>query len=647
MDTKSKVSVYSFGIKFLMTIIMAISVITMAISLSEVEYFYYLFAGGQTVDARLAPDNPTFLLDFPKAIEDDYMGVEPDENRVYRYYQYNDDGTFINTRENSDIYVTTKLYDGFVVDVYVSESRYYEELHVVEQLANIGLVRLIIAISAALLFLAASGVYAYSAGRKEKDGDVRIFFFNKIYNDVLLVIAGVLAFLLAILPVKFVFERAASILYYDGDVYSNSLLGSMSFIYLVVLVVALILLGLWLYVINCFSKRVKRREFFKYTLTFVIFKFAFKTIKTILKKLWSLLVEFVDFARTPLRNSGSKRLINYYIGIAVLSGVAFVIGMFILMALSALFTGYLGTFDVFVIALFVFLWVTLVSTTLYFYILYDVDNMKKAINEIRKGNVEYKIPIRSGSQLKDMMIDINNIGDGLAVATKKAVTSERMKSELITNVSHDLKTPLTAIISYVELLSKDEDLSAQSKDYVKILQKKSNSLSDIVSDVFDLAKSNSGTAEIEMERLNFGCLIEQTLADLGENIEKSGLVFVKNFPEKDIFVNADGKRLYRCFQNIIDNAVKYSMANTRVFVKLQEENGKAIASVMNVSSEPINFDKNEIKERFVRGDASRSTEGNGLGLAIAESFVLMCGGKFDIILDGDMFKTVIIFDVTE
>ncbi len=238
-----------------------------------------------------------------------------------------------------------------------------------------------------------------------------------------------------------------------------------------------------------------------------------------------------------------------------------------------------------------------------------------------------------------------DIDKGFNESLGEQMKAERMKIALVTNVSHDLKTPLTSIISYVDLLSKEEDLSETVRDYVNVLSEKSNRLKNIVSDLFDLAKSTSGDIPLELESLDIKKLIEQTLADMEDEIEKSNLQIKTKLPENSLNIYSDGKKLYRVFQNVIDNALKYALPGTRVYVELEEIDGKAVAKIKNTAGYEMDFTAEEILQRFSRGDKSRTTEGSGLGLSIAESFTNVCGGKFKVEIDGDLFKVQISFNL--
>lgn len=236
------------------------------------------------------------------------------------------------------------------------------------------------------------------------------------------------------------------------------------------------------------------------------------------------------------------------------------------------------------------------------------------------------------------------IDRGFNDSLEEQMKAERMKIQLVTNVSHDLKTPLTSIISYADLLSKEEDLSEVSRDYVNILIDKSNRLKNIVADLFDLAKSSSGDIALQLEPIDLKKLIEQTLADMDDEIAKTEIQFKIKLPEVPVMVNADGQKLYRVFQNLIDNALKYALHGTRVFIELETINHKAYVSIKNTASYEMEFTADEILQRFSRADASRTTEGSGLGLSIAESFTQVSGGQFFLSIDGDLFKVTLQFN---
>lgn len=265
------------------------------------------------------------------------------------------------------------------------------------------------------------------------------------------------------------------------------------------------------------------------------------------------------------------------------------------------------------------------------------------IADMKNGKYETASSLSPNSDLRMAWENLTHIQNGIQKAVEEKLKSERMKMELITNVSHDLKTPLTSIISYTDLIAREEGLPDTVKDYVRILSQKADRLKTLIQDLFELSRAASGNMVLNMERLDLGRLLEQTLADMNEEIEESGLIFKVKIPDAPVYVLSDGRRLYRVFQNLISNALKYSMDRSRVYVDLTVDQHKAKVEIKNIANYEMNFDADEIVERFVRGDKARSTEGSGLGLAIASSFTHACGGSFDISIDGDLFKVTLVF----
>ena len=272
----------------------------------------------------------------------------------------------------------------------------------------------------------------------------------------------------------------------------------------------------------------------------------------------------------------------------------------------------------------------------------DLDEIKKGVSEVRNGNVAYKIPEPMCGDMKTLTSNINDLAKGLDESVSAKVKAERMKTELITNVSHDLKTPITSIVSYTELLSKIRELPEEAKDYVAVIAKKSERLNRLIQDLFDISKVQSGNDDVILEKLDVALLINQALGEHDNEIQQSGLPFCVAAP-KELFISADGRKMSRVLSNLINNILKYTMKNTRVFITASEKNDMIEMEFKNISAYPLNFPAEEITQRFVRGEASRTAEGNGLGLAIAKSYTEICNGTFDIVIDGDMFKAILRF----
>ena len=275
------------------------------------------------------------------------------------------------------------------------------------------------------------------------------------------------------------------------------------------------------------------------------------------------------------------------------------------------------------------------------YLSYIMDGTQR----IKNGDIHHKLQLIGEDNFTTLADNINNIRDGLDKAIDSQLRSERMKSELITNVSHDLKTPLTSIINYIELIKKEENITPEYlKDYVNVLDSKSKRLKVLIEDLFEASKASSGNIELNMEKIDIIQLLRQSIGELEEKLSEANLDLKINVPEDKVYVRADGRRLYRVLENLLSNISKYSLPNTRVYIDITEVEGRVKLIMKNISSYELNFDPEEIMERFKRADDSRNTEGSGLGLAIARDLVKLQGGEFAIDIDGDLFKSIIEFD---
>lgn len=243
--------------------------------------------------------------------------------------------------------------------------------------------------------------------------------------------------------------------------------------------------------------------------------------------------------------------------------------------------------------------------------------------------------------------NLNNIKLGIAQAVEDKMKSERFKTELITNVSHDIKTPLTSIINYVDLLGKEDLQNENAKEYIQIISKHSDRLKKLVVDLVDASKASSGVLQLDMQPLKIDVLLEQIAGEYVERLKGNNLELIMRKPEESIQIMADGQRIYRVFDNLMSNICKYALPNTRVYLLLERNNNTATISFKNISATELDMSANDLMERFVRGDKSRNTEGSGLGLSIAESLTTLQNGEFNIQLDGDLFKIVISFPVIE
>jgi signal transduction histidine kinase len=273
----------------------------------------------------------------------------------------------------------------------------------------------------------------------------------------------------------------------------------------------------------------------------------------------------------------------------------------------------------------------------------DIGKVVDQTELIRNGDLSTKLTLPVRSVMHKTADNLNHIQEGVSSAAQEQLRSERMKVELITNVSHDLKTPLTSIVNYIDLLSREELSPEHANDYVKVLSRKAARLTSLTQDLFDISKAQSGNLELNIERIDIVELIKQSIAELEERIAESGLNFRINLPQEKVYINADGRKLYRVFDNLISNILKYSLSSTRVYIDLFEDKDYISLSFKNIAAYEMNMSATDLMERFVRGDEARSTEGSGLGLAIVQSFVSLSGGEFNVDIDGDLFKAIVKF----
>ena len=273
---------------------------------------------------------------------------------------------------------------------------------------------------------------------------------------------------------------------------------------------------------------------------------------------------------------------------------------------------------------------------------YGYYRLRQGTKTIAGGDLEYQIDTRHMPyDLRLQAEDLNNISVGLAGAVDEKMKSERFKAELITNVSHDLKTPLTSIINYVNLLKSTDQTDPKAAEYIEVLDRKSQRLKKLTEDLVEASKASTGVLSVVREKIGMSQLIDQALGEWEEKLNDRKLTLVSTLPEGETWVYADGRHLWRVIDNLLSNCAKYAMEGTRVYLDLERGKGQVALSVKNISREPLNVPAERLMERFVRGEESRSTEGSGLGLSIARSLTELQGGTFELAVDGDLFKAIV------
>ena len=366
-------------------------------------------------------------------------------------------------------------------------------------------------------------------------------------------------------------------------------------------------------------KRIKAKVLIKESITGKIYKWCLNTITNILNKLRKFIKE-----TTNSWNITSKLIcgiILYFICviilIIVLNGFGFVIA--------------------------------LIGSAYIFYKFVERINCYKKIEihlkQIYEGDTS-TILNRSEftPEFQEIVKYINDISSGFKNAIEEGIKSEKLKTELITNVSHDIKTPLTSIINYVDLLKKENIENEKIKEYIEILDNKSQRLKKLTEDLVEASKASSGNVKLNIERINICELIKQTTGEFEDKFKDKKLEIISNIPDKEIFINADNRYMYRIIENIFSNISKYALESSRVYIDINKNNKKVKIEVKNISKERLNITPDELMQRFVRGDKSRTTEGSGLGISISKSLTELQKGKFDLKVDGDLFKVELEFD---
>ena len=360
-------------------------------------------------------------------------------------------------------------------------------------------------------------------------------------------------------------------------------------------------------------KRIKAKKFIKSFLIYKIGKWCFDKIQ--------------GWLRTINQNATeNKRIFWYYLLFIIIS-----------IMLASLF--YTGIAIILLIGFWIWAYYQIKK-----YIL-EQEKIKNALKDIYEGksNDVHLNESELKGALKEMAIYVNDIASGFSNAINESLKSERLKTELITNVSHDIKTPLTSIINYVDLLKKENIQDEKVKEYIDILDKKSQRLKKLTEDLVEASKVSSGNVKLNLENINIKELFNQTIGEFKDRFEEKNLIIETTIPNDNIKINADSRYLYRIIENLFSNITKYALEGSRVYIDIIEKEKIVDISIKNISKDKLNISSDELMQRFVRGDKSRYTEGSGLGLSIAKSLTELQGGTFDIIIDGDLFKVHIIW----
>ncbi len=370
-----------------------------------------------------------------------------------------------------------------------------------------------------------------------------------------------------------------------------------------------VLVCLWTFYWMSITVRIRTKTFWRYTLLY----YLFRPVRTAADKMRSNLPFFVKW-------------------ILALTGVSFLE----ICVLSTWDEGFICT---------CFLGLKIMEYLALIHILYQVDQIDKGAMRIAAGN--YSQPVQTKKMLRvfrRIAKNINHVSDGISVAVEEKMKSERFKTELITNVSHDIKTPLTSIINYVDLIKKEEIESPVMQEYVEVLDRQSQRLKKLIEDLMEASKASTGNLPVHMELCDATVMLTQVIGEFKERAEANQLELVVESPKPPVNIMADGRHLWRVIDNLMSNICKYAMPGTRVYINLEQFHGMVIMTFRNISKSKLNISSEELMERFVRGDSSRNTEGSGLGLSIAQSLTGLMNGNMAVQIDGDLFKAIVSFE---
>lgn len=457
-------------------------------------------------------------------------------------------------------------------------------------------------IACGLLSLIALIYLLITTGKRDEEGNWQVYRVDRIFTELQLIIIGTLFFGGGMLFLNFMMETVNYGVYYNGNLYTSS-----TPLYLSIALasaVGLLSAGFGLYFILSVVRNIKSGRFLRNSVIVIA-----------VSSLWNGVKAFYQ------GGSVMKKIVLITLAICILSATV------VLAPLVAALVIVLAP-----------KWVK------------KYEEVKKGVEEVKNGNLTYKIKADGNGELDELARGINEISEASNIAIQNELKNQRLKTDLISNVSHDLKTPLTSIITYVDLLKQEGLDSPDAPKYLEILDQKSFRLKKLTDDLFDAAKASSGAIPVKFEKVEMLSLINQGLGEMSDRIETSNLEFRINSQKEKYYVRADGQLLWRVVENLLSNVLKYAQEGSRVYIDLREQNGKngtipnVILEIKNISKTELNIDAGELMERFKRGDESRTTEGSGLGLAIAKDLVRLQNGWFEIKIDGDLFKAIVMLE---
>lgn len=454
-----------------------------------------------------------------------------------------------------------------------------------------------------LLLFVLTMVFIYAAAGRQADGSVKLAFTDKIPFDLLTV---------CIIVIGMLNIAIAENLYGDAEFQLIALSAMFSLDYFIAL----------LYTVS-FAVRIKAGTFVKNNVIYNLLRVLRRGLKKFFG-FFGFIFRNLSLVKKTVLICAAVLIFDFFVAAVCLSAGA--------IALLAFLAG-LNAVAIAVLIIFTAV---------------QLQRIKNGGEKIAEGDIDYKIDTSyMFPEFREFCGSLNNISAGMQNAVDEKMKSERMRTELITNVSHDIKTPLTSIINYVDLIKKEQPENEKIKEYLDVLDRQSSRLKKLIEDLVEASKASSGSLKVELSECDAGVLLSQTVGEFDERLKNAGLTPVLTVPDAPVKIMADGRHLWRVLENLTGNVCKYSLPGTRVYMDLTVRDKKAVITFKNISKYPLNISGDELMERFVRGDTSRNTEGSGLGLSIARSLTELQGGKIDITSDGDLFKATVSFDIID
>lgn len=540
-------------------------------------------------ESKTGDEKTTYLTEF--------------EDHYYAYHIIKTDGVTEYVDENIKIVVMLKTFEDngvfsarFNIAKFLYENRFY--------------VLVIFAVS----FIASVITYVFllcSAGYKKGFSGVKTTAMEKIPFDIFTAISGGIILFSGLFSI----ELAGSYFDFYSSIYSSA---EIMFLILVAIFFLLLLAGFVFVVWSMsFAKRVKTKNAVRSSVIYRLLKFIFGKFK----KLFSVVCTLF------------KNISLIWKSLIIIIALSFVELLFLI-------NGELDNCIIFwLLEKLVLIPIVLITAL----ILRRIEDGGK---KLASGDMNSKIDTTYMFwDFKKHAENLNSVGDGLALAVEEQMKSERFKTELITNVSHDIKTPLTSIINYVDLLKKEDPEGEKVKEYLEVLDRQSVRLKKLIEDLVEASKASSGSLAVNLAPCEIGIVLTQAVGEYQEKLRSLGLELIVKQTDRPIKILADGRHLWRVFDNLLNNICKHALPGSRVYLTLEQINNEAVISFKNVSKYELDIKAEELMERFVRGDKSRNTEGSGLGLSIAKSLTELQKGKFELVTDGDLFKAVLIFSV--